>query len=652
MKIKEITLSGFRAYNQEYRFLFDDKLTLIIGENGTGKTSLFDGIQFSLLGKLSQYENIPEAKTEDMIINRSNPSGKLRVSVQLEGKEGETIEIERATKRGKKPLSPTKTVPYKVMQGKEPENEIEEITFDSFQSTVYLRQELIREFIHADPKKERRKAVSELLGIRSIEAILQGLDEAEKLLRKQSDHMNDDLSALLSQRDRVKEWQKNMEARKKGLKSKYELDNKDFELSSLVSLGIKLRNDLVDVTKTLDSEEDIPEAKEDFEGLDQFVSGIISIQKKIALEISDQVDENSGLFKELNQINEEIETSPAEEELKRELERCKVQIENNNNKLVELNRLDMLMVSAKEYLESTLSESCPVCENKIDPEKVAWTIGKRRSKDTTAIETIQKSMAELGLKKLELETQLNTLKRLQERKQEIESKSDRSKNAKAIDMKKKLDAIEGQIQKLSEILSYESSKMSLVVEAPSEEDISKTKEKQERLGNLVDAANGLNLAFGSAFPKLIDKKLRDLDPVVDKYARILTPHSIYSRILIKRDDEGNYWLKGASDEKETHVRTMFSTAQLNEVAIVLLLAMAEVSPYNLKFLILDDPSQSMDSEGKMKLSRLIAEVSQKRQVIIGTMDHEFAGYLQNLCKEARVYHFLGYTNESGPSVKP
>jgi DNA repair exonuclease SbcCD ATPase subunit len=46
-------------------------MTLIVGMNGTGKTSLCDAIQFGILGKLPQYKGIKEAEYQDMIINRN-----------------------------------------------------------------------------------------------------------------------------------------------------------------------------------------------------------------------------------------------------------------------------------------------------------------------------------------------------------------------------------------------------------------------------------------------------------------------------------------------------------------------------------------------------------------------------------------------------
>ena len=46
MIIKEITIKNFRSYYGENKFEFTDGLTLVIGDNGDGKTTFFDALQW------------------------------------------------------------------------------------------------------------------------------------------------------------------------------------------------------------------------------------------------------------------------------------------------------------------------------------------------------------------------------------------------------------------------------------------------------------------------------------------------------------------------------------------------------------------------------------------------------------------------------
>ena len=55
MIIKEITIKNFRSYYGENKFVFSDGLTLIVGDNGDGKTTFFDALQWL-------FNNTPDEK--------------------------------------------------------------------------------------------------------------------------------------------------------------------------------------------------------------------------------------------------------------------------------------------------------------------------------------------------------------------------------------------------------------------------------------------------------------------------------------------------------------------------------------------------------------------------------------------------------------
>ena len=46
MIIKDIIIKNFRSYYGENKFTFSDGLTLIIGDNGDGKTTFFEALQW------------------------------------------------------------------------------------------------------------------------------------------------------------------------------------------------------------------------------------------------------------------------------------------------------------------------------------------------------------------------------------------------------------------------------------------------------------------------------------------------------------------------------------------------------------------------------------------------------------------------------
>ena len=83
----------------------------------------------------------------------------------------------------------------------------------------------------------------------------------------------------------------------------------------------------------------------------------------------------------------------------------------------------------------------------------------------------------------------------------------------------------------------------------------------------------------------------------------------------------------------TQAATRLSSAQMNSFAISVLITNNLNKSSKLSFLMMDDPTQSMDSQHKEALTKLIAEICDKRQIIIATSDDEFLKYLHDNCSE-------------------
>jgi chromosome segregation protein len=61
MKLAFVELNGFRGYREPLRLDFADRFTIIDGRNGTGKSTVFDAIEFALTGKISKYDGVSAA---------------------------------------------------------------------------------------------------------------------------------------------------------------------------------------------------------------------------------------------------------------------------------------------------------------------------------------------------------------------------------------------------------------------------------------------------------------------------------------------------------------------------------------------------------------------------------------------------------------
>ena len=76
MTIKEITIKNFRSYYSENRFEFSDGLTLLIGDNGDGKTTFFEALQWLFdtvnISTGNSIDNVSEMRKSEMSTGESD----------------------------------------------------------------------------------------------------------------------------------------------------------------------------------------------------------------------------------------------------------------------------------------------------------------------------------------------------------------------------------------------------------------------------------------------------------------------------------------------------------------------------------------------------------------------------------------------------
>jgi DNA sulfur modification protein DndD len=95
MIIKEITIKNFRSYYGENKFEFTNGLTLVIGNNGDGKTTFFDALQwlFNTAVENNSIDNVSEMRKSKLEIGESD---ELLVSMLFEH-DGEKLIEKRYT---------------------------------------------------------------------------------------------------------------------------------------------------------------------------------------------------------------------------------------------------------------------------------------------------------------------------------------------------------------------------------------------------------------------------------------------------------------------------------------------------------------------------------------------------------------------------
>jgi DNA repair exonuclease SbcCD ATPase subunit len=221
----------------------------------------------------------------------------------------------------------------------------------------------------------------------------------------------------------------------------------------------------------------------------------------------------------------------------------------------------------------------------------------------------------------------------------------------------RLDAIEkelGLVRLVQNYLQQEEKKK--VVETIQESEAFKQLEAiRDRVAQLVDDGEAIKNAVAEVAREQAETKLAAAGQTIDTYFRQLSGNPAVRRLQLaveadKRTHRNSYDI---TDENGKDLTPILSQGDLNALALAIFLGLAATSGENstFGFILLDDPSQSLGSEHKKQLARLLDQVARHKKVIVATMDAEFHDCLcQSLTKARKEYRFGRWTPEDGPSI--
>jgi len=160
------------------------------------------------------------------------------------------------------------------------------------------------------------------------------------------------------------------------------------------------------------------------------------------------------------------------------------------------------------------------------------------------------------------------------------------------------------------------------------EKIAELEEKSTKLKELSMAMFDVQQAINTEKEGLLNTTLASIqDELNSCYSKMSGhPYFVHLQVAPEEEREGYVYRLVAYDKDKTHstyVQTRFSNSQTNVVALSLSLAMSSTILSRVGFLILDDPSQSLDSAHKTSVASVLQEYSKEKQIIVATQDEEF-----------------------------
>lgn len=168
---------------------------------------------------------------------------------------------------------------------------------------------------------------------------------------------------------------------------------------------------------------------------------------------------------------------------------------------------------------------------------------------------------------------------------------------------------------------------------------SETDLQLDKLATLLSSVE----AIGRAVTDVASTRARDAltaarSSISDYYQR-LCGHPYFDDLQVevtgqhvRGQERNNYRVKtvSTSDAFSSLASTRLSTAQMNCVALSIYLALATRLDHELGFLILDDPSQSLDTAHKTALASLLVDLGTSVQLVVATEDQEMGDLMRRI----------------------
>lgn len=585
------------------------------------------------------------------------------------------------------------------------------LTFKDFSTSIHQHQETIHDFIIKKPS-EQSDAMDRLLGLSDYRNIIEGIRKSDvtkiqKELSEEFSRFQSRVQAAINTRQNDMKDKKD-KAKEKGLNEEELNEKKLLELAQLTVEDINnfanLLNLKSNVCKSLSNWEDTesfisdtkkecdrlwaesPDVKEQSEKQDKR-SDLISSKSKY----STQLQNVKKKEKELQNFERE---NGKRKEIEGKIKKTNEDIKNIDKKIKQTTPKARLVKEGISILESAVppqANICPLCgkekPNLLDHLKKEWEEkilakldelnNQRESLEKTknGFEKIKKEherlLEEVGDEKKRLEKNIKNIstffnKKLREKDDpatilfreigKIDKRLNKIKEA-IQDKRKRINYINEKTESIN--LLYEilllKDKIKEIEKIKNTEEFQKQEKIKEDISNLVKDVNEISKIVRYCMQKEAEEKIESAKNAIDYFFRKITNNPAFQRLNVKVKVDArtgiNYYIFEDQDGKRPI--PILSQGDLNSLALSIFLGLAKTSEdsHPLGFILMDDPSQSLDSQQKARFIETLNELSKIKEIIVSTMDTELHSLLKNkITKMKNIYSFSNWEPKSGPVI--
>ena len=711
MRLKEVTISGFRGYGEKPETIdLSSPTTLLVGGNRSGKSSTLNAIEWAVYGNEVIGGKVGIDERKGWLVGNRNCE-KAKVELVLESGSGE-IKVCREMPCRRKRGGDTFYFLDEAGNSIDDEDELWKrvgLGPKGFMSSVYLHQEVVRDILVVTPEV-RKSALDRLLGVSD----LRNLYDAFKAVKvsgyeKKVLSLYENLELLVDARAHTYK-----EALEEAIEAgeDFGLGKIDFKVEGFkkrCESTLKKLSALARKAKVKPADVALPSGAD---GLDDFSYEVRDEIKRLRVENPGAESQRKldgerraldlalsnylGAVEELKDLKKEKRDTEKEEGTLEELEKKKSRLEGKVRKLSSdleqisdrINVVNETISYLEKLPDKKASASCPACEQPIVPEKLLKSLEKAKEETSSKTEEFEN---EKELARKSIRNTSRTMKRLGELiDEEMPDARELSREAKAgledalgrkfkkgedpeVIVEKRLEEIAeeleankkllkeyveglGKVEELLEgaasiadvlVLRRKISKLNAVKKSKEWEDLNKAR---NRLNEELEYVDRVKETVGDVLRKVSQKKVREARGRIMEIYRMLVERPDFDGIEI---DPDNYDVFAVSDGDREKLITFFNQGDMNCAALSIFLALGtgrkdEGTP---SFLMLDDPSQSLDSVQKNRLAEVLNRIAKDSQVVLSTMDEELMQIVRKAISKKKKIFMLGeWDHINGPSI--
>jgi DNA repair exonuclease SbcCD ATPase subunit len=651
-RLISIELEAFRGFADAQRFDLDADVVLVSGDNGSGKTSLIDGLLWVLTGEIPRLSERARGlrRGQDPIVNVYAGGTEARVRISLVAMDGRKLDFERRGTSVKQELSAWNGDRSLPSASEQLAYAFGDSSFAALSEGVkrwgILQQHAVSAALDSGATMHER--LSAILGLERITRFAESATRTAKELGKECKR----LQGVHADLDRRHETAKaSLAAARSALAdpeaARAYLQAAVAQIRETLPAGVVLKDALA--------------TPEDLVVADRSVSTLIDLATALAGRQAQEIAAE-------NAIGSTVEAA----------ERNLADLMRRAQEAVQQAPLQVQLSCAALEL---LGDACPVCGQAIDEEHVRSQLTELLGRSRQAVETAAATREAVQRAQARTQEALAAERRRSEalaaREQAAEKlrkglcdtavvriQDDWARPASASELAEALDSLRQRIREISAQAQRDQpgqiERLSAETHALFDE-VARAQREIEEAEARCKRAKALEQAAKQAAERVVRRAIAKLEPSFAEVFDRLAPHPAFTELRATQDI---YYAKNqivpevADPDRQMTANPglLFSEGQLNVVALSYFLGLAlNAREGALPFLVLDDPLQAMDALGVWDFAEVCRRIREHRQLVLSTHDRRYASLLQRKLApreaDARTlsYEFEGWTRK-GPRV--